>query len=172
MNPPTAVLVDSGVWAVWGSIVGLAAGRAKPDRFTADGPLTRLRPWENSGRTWEKVGVRHWKDSLPDLGTTFGGLSKRRALPGPEGRRLLEVETRRAELVHWVAALPVIAMPWWNPAWVSIVMAVYAVGANAPFIIIQRYNRGRLARLAHRQGTRTIGSVELARVAPSQKVAS
>ena len=94
VNPLPAVLVDSGVWAVWGTTVGLAAARAKPPRFSADGPLTRPRPWENSGRTWEKVGVRHWKDSLPDLGTTFGGLSKRWALPGPEGRRLLEVETR------------------------------------------------------------------------------
>ena len=62
-------------------------------------------------------------------------------------------------------------MPWWNPAWVSMVMAAYAVGANAPFIIIQRYNRGRLARLAHRQGTRTTGGIQPTPRCPSQKVA-
>jgi glycosyl-4,4'-diaponeurosporenoate acyltransferase len=35
----------------------------------------------------------------------------------------------------------------WNPWWVEIAMVVYALAANLPCLLVQRYNRARLARL-------------------------
>ncbi len=65
----------------------------------------------------------------------------------------LVVETRRAEVVHWLVPAPIVVMPAWNPAWVIGVMAAYAVAANAPCVIVQRYNRARLQSVLARSAT-------------------
>jgi glycosyl-4,4'-diaponeurosporenoate acyltransferase len=148
MTPVAAVLVDAVVWAGWGTGVGFVAARLPSSRFAEDGPLTRIRDWERDGRFWEPTRVRSWKRRVPELGSLFGGVSKRRLpSPGRSGLDRLAAETRRAEVVHWAAALPVVVMPLWNPAWVTGVMALYAIAANGPFIVIQRYNRARVERI-------------------------
>jgi glycosyl-4,4'-diaponeurosporenoate acyltransferase len=35
----------------------------------------------------------------------------------------------------------------WNWWWVELLMVVYALAANLPCLLVQRYNRARLARL-------------------------
>lgn len=157
MRADLAVAVDAAVWAGWGGLVAYAGARLPASRFMGDSHLTRLRAWERDGRFWLWSGVRRWKTLVPELGGLFGGTSKRRLPIGPQRLERMAAETRRGEVVHWVAALAVVAMPWWGPGWVAVVMAVYAVGANAPCIIIQRYNRGRLAQLIdHRAGPATV----------------
>ena len=148
MNPVPAIAADTAVWAAWGTAVGYVAARAPDARFARDTGLTRIRAWERDGRTWERLRVRRWKSAVPELGALFGGRSKRR-LPtrDRDGLAQLAVETRRAETVHWVVPLALVVMPIWSPAWVTAVMAAYAVAANAPCIVIQRYNRARARRL-------------------------
>jgi glycosyl-4,4'-diaponeurosporenoate acyltransferase len=57
------------------------------------------------------------------------------------------VETRRAELAHWcmLCCFPIFFL--WNPPWACCVMFIYALLANLPCIVAQRFNRFRLARL-------------------------
>jgi glycosyl-4,4'-diaponeurosporenoate acyltransferase len=146
------VVADAAVWAGWSALVGYAAHRMPVARLERDGWLTRLRRFEADGHVYERLGVRRWKDRLPELGDAFrGGVSKRR-LPGRDVAALacFAAETRRAELVHWAipAVLPVFA--WWNPPGLFAAMAAYAVLANAPCVVVQRYNRGRLARIIDR----------------------
>jgi len=57
------------------------------------------------------------------------------------------LETCRAELAH---VLPFLFYPLcllWNPWPANLIMFLYAVLANVPFILIQRYNRARLLAL-------------------------
>lgn len=145
MRATPAALTDAAVWASWGTLVGVVAARTPDARFAADGAITRIRRWERRGRTWERLGVRRWKHLVPDLGPLFGGRSKRR-LGGRTPRALehMVIETRRAELVHWLAPVPVVVMPWWNPGWLLLVMIGYAVVANVPCVVIQRHTRARL----------------------------
>jgi glycosyl-4,4'-diaponeurosporenoate acyltransferase len=142
------VLVDAAVWAAWGPLVAWGGSRVPPARLAADNSLTRLRTWERSGEVYERLGIRRWKDHLPEAGGLFGGVPKRH-LPGRSRRHLesFAAETRRGELVHWLVPLPVVAFPLWNPWWVTLVMAAYAVAANVPCLLVQRYNRSRIARL-------------------------
>lgn len=148
MTPVAAVIADAAVWAAWGTAVGYLAARTPDARFAHDTWLTRIRAWERDGQTWEHLGVRRWKTVVPELGALFGGRPKRR-LPsrGRDGLAQLVVETRRAETVHWAVPPALGVMPIWSPAWVTGVMAAYAVAANAPCIVIQRYNRARARRL-------------------------
>jgi glycosyl-4,4'-diaponeurosporenoate acyltransferase len=150
------VTIDAAAWAGWGTAVGYGAHRLPRVVVARDSWLTRPRGWERDGRWYERIGVRRWKRLLPDAGTVFpGGVSKRRLVSADvDALRRLAEETRRAELVHWAvpALAPVFAL--WNPAPLTLAMIVYAVVANAPCLIVQRYNRARLLRVIGRSRPR------------------
>jgi len=106
--------------------------------------------WEQGGSFYElRCGVKHWKDRLPDGAAWFGGGFAKGSLAGrdPAYLRRFIRETWRGELCHWFAlgCAPVFFL--WNPWWADLVMVVYAVTANLPCILAQRYNRLRLRRL-------------------------
>jgi glycosyl-4,4'-diaponeurosporenoate acyltransferase len=156
VNPVPAALIDAAVWAVWGTTVGYLAHRVPADRFARDGFVTRLRSVERDGRAYERIGIRRWKDSLPEAGAVFRGGVSKRTLPGRDRDALAAyaAETRRAELVHWLVPAIVPLLLLWNPWWLWTCMVVYAIAANVPCLLVQRYNRGRVLRALRRAGRR------------------
>ena len=150
-----AILVDVVAWTVIGVSVGYGMHRVPLSRLDHDTWLTRPRHTERGGRAYERLGIRRWKDRTPELGGLFaGGVSKRSS----GGRSRLEryaAETRRAEYTHWLvmAAAPLFAL--WNPWFLTIAMVVYALVANLPCVMIQRYNRARVTRIAERVAARS-----------------
>ena len=111
-------LANVGWWAVVHAGTGYAVHRLPPSRLESDGPVLRLRTWEAGGRAYEHLGIRQWKDRLPEAGAIFrGGRSKRR-LPARDGDGLVRfaVETRRAERGHWLAMAGGPFAALWNPA--------------------------------------------------------
>ena len=149
MSPVAAVAIDASIWAVWGTVVGRAAARARPPAFTRDGALTRGRPWELA--LWERLGARRLARRLPDAGGLFGVPKRAFAARGREGLEGLATETRRAEVVHWTVLAAAPLMMLWSPAVVVAVMFSYAAVANVPCIVVQRYNRARVARALSRR---------------------
>lgn len=149
------VLADAAAWAGLSVLVGWVAQRLPAPLVEQDGRLTRLRPWERHGAVYERLGVRRWKDRLPEAGAALRGGVAKRTLPGrgTEELRRFAAETRRAELVHWAlpVATPLFAL--WNPPAVLAGQAVYAVAANAPCLVVQRYNRGRVQRILDARST-------------------
>ena len=145
--------LDVVVWLAAGVVVGRYQARKPIEALETPGPLTRLTKWEMAGspfRHW--VRVEAWKDRLPDAGTWFGGLSKKR-LPGSDvgGWRRFAAESLRAERTHWAmfAVLPIFVL--WNPAWLFVANVTFAVVANVPCMIIARHNRARVMRLTQRR---------------------
>ena len=153
MSPLQIVAVDAAVWAGWSAVVGYSAHRLPRARLAHDATLTRLRPWERQGRIYERFGIRRWKDRVPELGAAFRGGVSKRALGGRGTATLAEfaAETRRAELVHWAIPLVTPVFALWNPPWLLGAMVAYAVVANLPCLVIQRYNRGRALRMVDRR---------------------
>jgi glycosyl-4,4'-diaponeurosporenoate acyltransferase len=143
---PWALLVDVLVVAAWSVAVGWWMARRPLDHLTGHGWLLRLRPWEGGGQWYERrLGVRRWKDRLPEAGTWFGGLSKRRLPSGADGGLgRFRAECVRAELTHWlaVALLPVLFV--WSPWWLAASLLAGGVAANLPCIVVPRFNRARL----------------------------
>ena len=65
----------------------------------------------------------------------------------PEYCRLFIKETCRAELFHWLVFALAPLFYLWNEWRVATLMIPYALLANVPCIIAQRYNRPRLTRM-------------------------
>ncbi|MEY2447892.1 MAG: glycosyl-4,4-diaponeurosporenoate acyltransferase [Acidimicrobiaceae bacterium] len=147
------VALDVTVWGAWSALVGYVAHRRPAPAFGRDSWLYRLRAVERGGRLYERFGIKRWKDRLPEAGALFtGGISKRSVRT--RDRDVLErfvIETRRAEWTHWTIMLAAPVFLVWNWWWVEIVMVAYALAANLPCLLVQRYNRARLARLLRTQ---------------------
>ncbi|MBV8982092.1 MAG: hypothetical protein JO086_14410 [Acidimicrobiia bacterium] len=143
------VVVDSLAWAGWSALVGYACHRLPAGALANDNFVTRPRAFEDDGRLYERTRIRRWKDRLPDAGALFSGGVSKRHLRGrdADGLRDFAIETRRAELVHWLVAATTPVFAFWNPPALLAAMAAYGVVANLPFIAIQRYNRARIIRV-------------------------
>jgi len=105
-------------------------------------------------RAWEAklyvrfIGVRRWKQLLPDGAPWLKGFAKRNLQSiDAEYLQTFIGETRRGEAAHWVMLLAGGVFFLWNPLWADAVMAGYAVAANVPCIVTQRYNRIRLEKV-------------------------
>lgn len=149
-NIDVPALVASAVtWVLSGALIGWWFARRDWRTMPPPGVFTRLRPWDRR-RVYERVlRIRAWKDRLPEAGTWFGGVSKRR-LPALSdgGRARFFAESLRAERVHLVYLLVVPLTAAWSRDWLLVANAMFGVVVNVPCIAVARYNRIRLAHLA------------------------
>lgn len=131
--------------------VGQALPRScfDPQRFPY-----RCGPWEKNGRIYERLGVRRWKNKVPDMSRLLPDMVKKR-LGQANTLRLIQ-ETCAAECIHWwLLLLSVGILPLWRSPWCWVLWLLYNLLGNLPYIIIQRYNRPRLLRLAEKEKRRS-----------------
>jgi len=147
------ILIDIAAWFVIHMGVSYLMTHVPLISFDAKSWLYTQRRWEKDGRVYEKIfGLKKWKERLPDGAALFKEGFEKKHLRKLDNEYLNNFirETCRAELTHWIVLLfgPVFLV--WNLWWVGIVMIVYAISANLPCIISQRYNRIRLKRVYSR----------------------
>jgi glycosyl-4,4'-diaponeurosporenoate acyltransferase len=155
LSTPAVVAGNVLAWGLIHAGTGYLVHRLPVARLQRDGALLRERRVERGGRLYERLGIRRWKDRLPEAGALFAGGVSKRAIPGRGGLERFVVETRRAELGHWLAMAggPLAAI--WNPPAGTVLMVAYGVAVNAPFIAVQRYNRIRSLRVLRRAADRS-----------------
>jgi glycosyl-4,4'-diaponeurosporenoate acyltransferase len=141
------IALNAGAWLVIHLGAAWAGTRLPVRLFRPSAPCFRIRPWERRGRVYDRVlRVKAWKDRLPDGASWFsGGFPKRRLLSrDPQYLRRFLQETCRGEAVHWavLALFPLFFL--WNPWWAGLINLAYALLANLPCIVTQRYNRARM----------------------------
>ncbi len=146
----TTFIINVVAWVVAGTIVGTWRARQSLEGVARMGPCTRLRSFERNGELYVRVlRVRAWKRLVPEAGTWFGGMSKRR-LPNVHegGLQRLAVESLRAEKTHltMLAVTPVFVL--WNDPVPFLANVCFSLVVNVPPIVVTRFNRHRLARLA------------------------
>ena len=132
-------------------------GQALPRaHFSAERFPYRAAQWEKGGKAYEKLGIKHWKDHLPDMSKIMPDMVKKKMSAAKEqGMEVLIEETCVAECVHW--ALIILSLGiflFWRSPWAIVFWLVYNILGNLPFIIIQRYNRPRLVMLEQRRKRR------------------
>jgi glycosyl-4,4'-diaponeurosporenoate acyltransferase len=96
--------------------------------------------------------IKRWKNQLPDGARWIGEAFTKREMKATDPAYLQRfiTETWRAELCHVCAFLFVPLFFLWNPWWGNCVICAYALIANLPCIIAQRYNRIRMRHLLDR----------------------
>lgn len=102
--------------------------------------------FEKGGRIYERLGIRRWKDRVPDMSRIMRDMIPKRieGKADSESLRALVAETCIAEKVHlWLMALGLGCLAICKGIGGRIITALNIIG-NLPFIIIQRYNRPRL----------------------------
>jgi glycosyl-4,4'-diaponeurosporenoate acyltransferase len=109
--------------------------------------------WEENGAIYQRLfKVRKWKDSLPELADFIKKPFKKKKIQTFDASYLetYVVETCRAELTHLFIIISAFLFPLWATPSVSLSILLLSIVLNAPFIIIQRYNRPRIIQILAR----------------------
>lgn len=131
-------------WLLLSLVVGLVANQL-PERWLrqAAPPPARI-----SAEPCWPPGIRRWKRWIPDAGPALPGGIRKASLARRDPQLLLRLmlETRRAELVHWVLwPAGLLTALWLEPAGVLVNLG-FATLFNVPCLLLQRFNRRRLQR--------------------------
>lgn len=114
----------------------------------------RNRPLEQEGKFYEQFGIKRWKDKVPDMSKMVPQIMMQKQIPlGLEEKKLdlLIQETCVAEFIHTILFFLGFRCLYVWPGLGGIIVSVLYAASNLPFIMIQRYNRPRLVRLAVRR---------------------
>lgn len=147
---PLAILISFPLWYFYQSTAGRICLKLPERLFSPYAPFFRPHPWEDGGKTYQRVfRVHTWKKFLPDSGSLIRGSYKKRTLDSFTKKSLdrFLMESCRAEMTHWLAILPFWTFGLFAPTRVILYMLIYAILVNVPCIIAQRYNRPRILRL-------------------------
>ena len=110
--------------------------------------------WEEDGKIYHRLGIRKWQHHLLDMSRIMTKYMKRKELPEnytEDDIRYLLDETCIAEAVHGaLCVLGMHCMHLWSGIGGIVFYILYVTLGQMPYIIIQRYNRPRLARLYQR----------------------
>lgn len=145
------ILINAASWLVLQLSIAWGVTRLSPGLFASDNLLYQLRGWETGFyRRW--LCIRRWKRLLPDGGPWVGSSFRKKRMASRDHKYLRQfaVETRRGEMAHWLmmACTPLFCL--WNPSRAWVVIALYAMAANVPCILVQRYNRDAIGRMLAR----------------------
>ncbi len=148
------VIIDIVAWFVFHMSIAFI-GTILPERYiNTHHWLFKERNFEQGGKFYEKYFfIKKWKKYLPDGSALFKKGFKKNKLNSTDksyfDRFILEL--CRAEAVHWAVIFISPIFFIWNYEWASWVMILYAIVANMPCILAQRYNRIRFKKIISRK---------------------
>lgn len=144
------VILDFVAWFFFHMVISLLCMKIPDSWYACTQRGFESQKWEKNGALWQNLfGIRNWKKFLPDGSAIVKDAYNKTHLHSinPDSLKKFILETKRAELTHWGLILPSFLFFIWNPPWAGFLMIIYALIANIPFILTQRYNRPRLERL-------------------------
>lgn len=112
------------------------------------------RKWENGGRIYRRLGIRRWKDKMPDMSRVLPDMFPKKLTEADSVEmvsRLIK-ETCVAEFIHNCLSILFLIGIWLihDCSMEGFSLGVFAVLCNLPYVIIQRYNRPMLMRYLDR----------------------
>jgi glycosyl-4,4'-diaponeurosporenoate acyltransferase len=113
--------------------------------------LLRERRWERKGEVYQQwLKVKHWKKFLPELSDFVKTVFPKKEIRD-FSREYLDkylFESCKSEITHWCIILSSLLFFLWAEFEQTGIMIIIAIVLNLPYIIIQRYNRPRIAEAA------------------------
>jgi len=145
------LLLNISTWVIWFFVIGYLVNLIPAHRLANDTFWTRLNDFEKDGKWYRKyLKINKWKDYLPELGGVFKQGFAKRNIDQSNQKQIQDfiVATRRAEIAHWLMTAGWIITIAFNPWWAIILNIIFAHLVNFPCLIVQRYNRARLLKIA------------------------
>ena len=135
-------------------VIAFFVGRLLPKKwFCADRFPYRSFRFEQDGRIYDKLRIRKWQNRVLDMSKILPFMMPAKNLTGDFKKRLPRMlqETCVAELIHTLNCFVGLYCLKLYPGVGGVIISIlYIILFNLPFILIQRYNRPRLMRLAKR----------------------
>lgn len=155
----TSNFLECAIYLLVTGIIGFISGRIISAKIPlVDSLIFRCFDFEQDGKIYEKLGIRHWQNRLPDMSRILPFIMPRKKLDSDYKERLPEMiqETCVAELIHLLhAVFGLYCIRLW-PNWGGIIFALVNIALfNLPFIVIQRFNRPRLLKIYKRKSQST-----------------
>ena len=126
--------------------VGYAVNGIMHNRADYTKKWYRLRGFEE--RLYRKLSVKTWKEKLPAYNPSLFSVKE-------HSFEEIAQATCQAEIVHEIIAvmsfLPILAVRWFGEPAVFIATSVLSACFDLLFVMIQRYNRPRLVRIAQKK---------------------
>jgi len=140
-------IIYVGVLGIAAHFVGEALDR---ERFNENAYPFACRSWENGGRIYRRLGIRRWKDKMPDMSRILPDMFPKKLTEAGSTemvRRLIK-ETCVAEFIHNCLSILFFIGIWLlnDCSAEGVFLGFFAVICNLPYVVIQRYNRPMLVR--------------------------
>lgn len=145
--------------AFWGIVAQLIGPLLPRKWFDAQRFPYAAFEFEEDGKIYSAMRVQKWKKKLPDISRFSKRMRpKRISTMSSKDIDALVAETCVAEFVHVaLSVLSFAVLRFWKNRYGVIFVALYILVGNVPYIIIQRYNRPQLIRVAGRLRRRECG---------------
>ena len=129
----------------------LLVGSLVPNRFDYRRAWFQPKAFEN--KLYKALHLKRWKDHMPTYDPRLFSL-KENTLEQIIGNMC------QAEVVHEIiilcSFLPLLFTIFWGTFPVFCITSILAAGVDTLFVMLQRYNRPRIARLLHKKGNRYV----------------
>lgn len=127
-------------------LTGLAYDLFMGNRADLEKPRYEIKPWESA--LYRRLRVKDWKGGIPTFDPDVFD-------PQKHSWDEIAQATCQAERVHETSAvlsfLPMLAGIWFGSIGVFAVTSVIAAAIDMIFVIVKRYNRPRIVRIAERE---------------------
>ena len=145
--PDWAVItLDILLWLVIHMVIAKLSNEIPMTYFEKGRKLFHIKNPKRSARFYENIiKIKSWKKYLPDGAKIFNEGFEKKSLKDTSEEYLERfiLESKRAELSHYLQMLPVPIFFLFNFWWVGLIMIGYALLVNLPCVFAQRYNRPR-----------------------------
>lgn len=127
-------------------LVGLIYNIGMKNRADYTKEWYRIHPWEN--KLYKLLNVKAWKDKMPTYNPS--SFSNKEHTWDEIAQAMCQ-----SELVHEtniiLSFLPITAVKWFGSFWVFLITSLFGALFDLIFVIMQRYNRTRVIKIALRQ---------------------
>ncbi len=135
-------------------LVGLLYNIGMRNRADFTKKWYQLHAWEN--KLYQFLNVRAWKDKMPTYDPETFSIKK-------HTWNEIAQTMCQSELVHEtnmiLSFLPLLAVKWFGSFWVFFITSVCSAIFDLLFVIMQRYNRARIVKMALREKRKTLGEI-------------
>ncbi len=142
------ILINIILAAIWHFVTYVLCIYIDTGFFDASKKYYRSRKWENDGKIYNDVlKINRWKDLLPQYVGKDGFSKSHLTDVSVEYLDEFIMETCRGEWNHAMNCLFAVVLFAINSFPTAVILTLLLLVGNAPFVIIQRYNRFRLQKL-------------------------